>query len=123
MVQGRGAAWLLVAWVLAAAGNAWAAGGHHAVDDAALLPRGECEQETWYSRAQGGERLLHAGIDCRVGPVQLGAAAEHARESEGSATTWNVEVKWAREIADRFSVGLDVQPTWQAHRSPRFAAT
>ena len=100
-----------------------AAGGHHAVDDAEILPRGECEQETWFSRARDGERLLHAGVGCRVGPVELGAAGEHARAGDDSATAWNLEVKWARDVADGLSVGLDLQPTWLAHRSPRFAGT
>jgi hypothetical protein len=58
-----------------------------------------------------------------VGPVELGGAGEYARGDEGSATGWNVEVKWAREIADGLSVGFDVQPTWLTHRSPRYAAT
>lgn len=106
-----------------ACSGTWAAGGHHAVDDATILGRGDCEQENWYSRAPSGERLLHAGVNCRVGPVELAGAAEAAREDGRSATQWNVEVKWAREVADGFSVGLDLQPTWVTHRSPRYAAT
>lgn len=106
-----------------ACSGGWAAGGHHAVDDAAILPRGECEQESWYSRARDGEKLLHAGVTCRVGPVELGGAGEYARGDEASATGWNVEVKWAREIADGVSIGVDVQPVWAAHQSPRYVAT
>lgn len=102
---------------------ACAAGGHHAVDDAAILPRGECEQESWFSRTRDGERLLHGGVSCRAGPVELGGAGEYARGDEASATAWNVEVKWAREIADGVSVGLDLQPVWAARQSPRHAAT
>jgi hypothetical protein len=102
---------------------AHAAGGHHSVDDAEILARGACAQETWFSRAGGGERLLHAGVNCRVGPFELGGAGEHLRGVDESATAWNLEVKWAREIAGGVSVGLDLQPTWLAHRSPRFAGT
>ena len=54
--------------VTCACGSALAAGGHHAVDDAAILSRGECEGETWFSGEAGGRRLLHAGTNCRVGP-------------------------------------------------------
>ena len=104
-----------------AAVAAHAAGGHHGVDDAEILPRGECAQETWFSRASGGERLLHAGLNCRVGPFELGGAGEHARSGDESGTAWNLELKWAREIAGGVSVGLDLQPTWLAHRSPRLA--
>lgn len=106
-----------------AAVAAHAAGGHHGVDDAEILPRGECEQESWVSRARGGERLLHGGVSCRVGPLELGGAGEHLRGTDESGTAWNLEAKWAREIADGVSVGLDLQPTWLAHRSPRFAGT
>lgn len=111
--------------LLAACGalTAQAAGGHHAVDDAAILPRGECEQESWYGRAQGGEQLLHAGVNCGAGPVELGGAGEHTRGGDTSATSWNVEVKWAREVADGLGVGLDLQPLWATRQRPRYAAT
>jgi hypothetical protein len=118
----RGRARVLAsAWLLAA--NAWAAGGHHAVDDAALLPPGACEQESWFTRVQGGGQLLHAGAGCRVGPVELAAAAEHARGAGPGETAWNLEAKWAHELVEGFSVGLDLQPVWQAHQRPRRAAT
>src|SRR4051812_36577695 len=111
----------LVAIALACAGlAAQAAGGHHAVDDATILGRGECEQDTWASRAQGGGQLLHAGLSCRAGPVELGGAGEHVRGDEGSATSWQAEVKWAHEIADGLGFGLDVQRTWAARQSQRY---
>lgn len=113
----------LVPLALLAAGPAWAAGGHHSVDDAGLLDPGQCEQETWFSRASGNLRLLHAGLNCRVGPVELGVAGEHGRGGGPSQTAWNLEAKWAREIADGWSVGAVVQPSWQAHVRPRYAAT
>jgi hypothetical protein len=119
-----GIAWALLPLALLAAGPALAAGGHHSVDDATILPRGECEQESWFSREQGNTRALHAGVNCRLGPVELGVAGEHARGGgQDSETAWNAEVKWAHEIADGFSVGLDLQPVWQAHQRPRHAAT
>jgi hypothetical protein len=111
----------LAAMALGCAGaTAHAAGGHHGVDDAELLPQGACGQETWFSRARDGERLLHAGVGCGVGPIELDAAVEHARGDSASATAWNLEVKWARAIAQGFSTGLDLQPVWLAHRSPRY---
>jgi hypothetical protein len=109
---------------LLAAGHALAAGGHHSVDDANILPRGECEQESWFSREQGNTRVLHAGVNCRVGPVELGLAGEHARGGgDGSATAWNVEVKWAHELAEGLNIGFDLQPVWQPRQRPRFEAT
>jgi hypothetical protein len=112
-------------WPLAfvAAGQASAAGGHHSVDDANILDRGKCEQAGWFTHDDAGGNLLHAGLNCRVGPVQLGLAGEHARASDSSATAWNVEAKWAHEVAAGFKVGLDVQPVWQTDQHPRFQAT
>jgi len=36
---------VVLAWIVAF--PAWAAGGHHAVDDATILDPGACEFETW----------------------------------------------------------------------------
>lgn len=104
---------------LLAAGAATAAGGHHGVDDAGILEARACEHETWFSRAPGRERLLHTGLNCGVGWVEVGVAGEHVRRPGNSDTAWSLEVKWAREIAEGFSVGVSVQPAWQAHLRPR----
>jgi hypothetical protein len=93
------------------------------VDDASILGRGECESANWLTHAHDGANLLHAGINCGVGPVQLGAATEPARGGGTSDTGWQLEAKWARAVADGFSVGLDLQPGWQAHQRPRFTGT
>jgi hypothetical protein len=114
---------VLAAAGLGAAVPAFAAGGHHAVDDATILPHGECEQETWFTRNTGGDRLLHAGFNCRVGPVELGIAGEHARGGGGSANAWNAEAKWATEIAQGVSIGLDLQPVWNSGQRPRYDGT
>jgi hypothetical protein len=97
-----------------------AAGGHHAVDDAAILEAGQCEVEGWWGRSQGGERLLHAGAGCRVGPVELGIAGESARLAGVSATGWGAQVKWAMPLTEDFSIGLAVSPASQAHVRPRY---
>jgi hypothetical protein len=114
----RRGAWLVAAWL--SCGTAIAAGGHHGVDDASILAPGQCELESWFSHSRASERLLHAGASCRVGPLELGAASESAREDGSSGTGWQLEAKWAREVADHFSVGVAVQPAWQAHVRPRY---
>lgn len=106
--------------LVSAAGLAWSAGGHHAVDDAAILEPGQCEIEGWFSRAHGGERLLHAGAGCRVGPVELGAAGEYARADGSSQTGWGLEAKWATEVTEGFSLGVKAGPGWAAHVRPRY---
>jgi len=100
--------------------SAFAAGGHHAVDDAAILEPGQCELEGWFSRARGGERLLHAGAGCRVGPLELGLASEYARQSGSSQTGWGLQAKWATEVSDKLSIGLALSPAWAAHLRPRY---
>jgi len=99
---------------------AHSAGGHHAVDDAAILEEGKCEVETWFSRAADRERLLHLGTGCRVGPVELGVAGEYSRLAGTSQTAWGLQAKWATEVREGLSVGLSVGPAWQAHVRPRY---
>jgi hypothetical protein len=112
------------AWALAAGaamcGPVHAAGGHHGVDDAAILESGTCELEGWLARAGAAERLLHAGVGCRVGAVELGLAAERARDAEGHATGYGLQVKWATEWVAGLSAGVSVSPAWQAHGRPRY---
>lgn len=105
---------------LAAGGCALAAGGHHAVDDAAILDPGQCELESWFVRAQGNQRLLHAGASCRVGPVELGIASEAARAGGASQAGHGVSAKWATPVADDISIGASVGPAWAAHARPRY---
>lgn len=104
---------------LAAAGNTWAAGGHHAVDDAAILDEGACKVESWIARG-GGERLLHAGAGCRLGPVELSAGADYARAGGSSATGYGLAAKWATELAPGMAVGVLLAPGWQARVRPRY---
>jgi len=109
---------------LLAAGSAQAAGGHHDVDDAAILASGECGQETWFSRGDNGRQRLHAGLNCGAGPVELGIAGEHGRGADSPGRTfWDVELKWAHEVAPGFAVGFDVQPVAQSNASPHYAGT
>jgi hypothetical protein len=110
----------LLSGLLAAPLLAHGAGGHHSVDDAAILPEGACQQENWASGAQAGSRLVHVGGACRLGPVQLGIAAEYARDPDASDTAWGLQVKWARDVTPTVSLGMVAQPVWQAHLRPRY---
>lgn len=104
-------------------GAAFAAGGHHSLDDAAILEPDTCEAEGWLTRSRGGQRLLHAGGACRVGPVELGASAEYARERGASETAYALQAKWATELTPGFSAGISLSPGWQARVRPRYQAT
>lgn len=104
---------------LVAATGAWGAGGHHAVDDAAILDEGACKVESWIARG-GGERLLHPGAGCRVGPLELSAGADSARADGSSATGYGLAAKWAAEVATGVSLGVVLAPGWQARVRPRY---
>lgn len=115
---------LVLTTMLSCAGGAWAAGGHHAVDDAAILEPGQCEFEAWATHTSNVHAWVHAGASCRVGPVELGVASEYAKPRDaGSETAWGLQAKWAHEVAPGVSLGLSVSPAWAAHVQPRFAGT
>ena len=126
-VPGRELPWarhciLAAAIASIALSQAHAAGGHHAVDDAALLDPGQCEIETWIERQQdrgdGGSRLLHAGVGCRVGPVELGLGAERSRASGGeNPGSVSAQLKWATALDARWSVGVVLSGQWASARN------
>ena len=113
----------LLAAGLAACGMARAAGGHHAVDDAAVGKPGDCKVEAWLGRAGGGDQLLHAGVGCLVGPVEFTFSGERVRAGGEGATNWAAQVKWVTEVATGWSVGATVVPSWQPGASQRFQGT
>ena len=96
----------------------WAAGGHHAVDDAAIMEPGNCKVESWLTDAQDGQRLLHAGTGCRVGPLELNGAADHTRQQGSSDTAYSLQGKWATKLRPQLSAGVSFIENWQAHASP-----
>ena len=95
--------------------EAHAAGGHHAVDDAALLEPGECQVETWFDRARGGvSTLVHAGSACRLGPVELGVNVDRARSTGSDAVhSGGPQLKWAVPVTPSLSAGVVVWTAWQ----------
>lgn len=101
-----------------AAAPAIAAGGHHAVDDAAIAEPGSCKLEGWLSSEDKGEKLAHAGAACRVGPIELNGSAAYAREHGDSATGYGLQGKWATEVAPGLAAGLLVASGWQARSQP-----
>jgi hypothetical protein len=111
--------WAVLAGIFASTA-AGAAGGHHAVDDAAIAEPGSCKVESWLTGANSGERLLHLGSGCRVGPVELNGSTEYARADGSSQTGYTLQGKWATELLPGFSAGLSAWTSWQAHLRPRW---
>ena len=100
---------------IAVARPALAAGGHHEVDDAVILDPRQCQVETWADWETGGDReLLHLGPGCRVGPVELTLNIDRTRAPGApSATVLGPQLKWARSIGERTSVGVVLSASWQ----------
>lgn len=113
---------LLTLW--AAAWQAHAAGGHHAVDDAAILEPGQCQVETWRDQETGGARsLFHVGPACRIGAFEAGLNLDRTRAAGAeTATVAGPQVKWAQPLGERFSAGAVVSTAWQ-DRSPARVGT
>lgn len=119
------AAWTLLIPVFAGMTSiaAQAAGGHHAIDDAALVDTGKCEIESWVTRDSSRGHLLHAGAACRVADVELGLFTEHATLEGTSSDTQGLQAKWAREWLPGLSAGVSLQAAWDPHQRPRYQAT
>lgn len=97
-----------------------AAGGHHAVDDAAIAEPGQCQLETWVERARA-QGLQHAGGACRVSGIELGVNLDRSTAPDGPAVrALGGQIKWAQELQPGLSVGAFWGATWQSG-SPRFA--
>ncbi|QTN26220.1 hypothetical protein HZ993_12780 [Rhodoferax sp. AJA081-3] len=101
-----------------------AAGGHHAVDDAAILAPGQCQLETWFDRDSHGARsLIHIGPACRVGPVELGLNLDNTHVTDiGATTAVGPQIKWAHQLTEALSAGVVFGANWQ-DRSPSFVAS
>ncbi len=102
-------------------GDGRAVGGHFAVDDAALLDPGQCQVEAWLERDPGARTLSHVGPACRVGAVELAVNADHFRD-DVSSTLVGPQIKWARAIDERTSVGAVALAGWSG-RTARAATT
>ena len=104
--------------------SAQAAGGHHAVDDAAVLDVGKCKLEGWAERESGGGRsLYHLGTGCRVGPVELGLNLDTEKQTlSDAATSFGPQLKWAYPISEAVSIGLAASAKFNS-QSPRYASS
>ena len=98
-----------------------AAGGHHAIEDAAILEPGQCHVETWVERADAARRrLLHVGPACRLGFAEVALNLDRNLDADGSstATAYGPQIKWAGAWGEHTSVGALWSATW-LNRSPR----
>ncbi len=111
--------------LLGMAMHAHAAGGHHAVDDAAMLEPGQCQVETWVEHELGGERsLLQVGPACRTGPIEIGVNLNRASAAgAGSTTGYGPQIKWAVALADDMHAGAVLSAAWRGRAANYVAST
>jgi len=89
-----------------------AAGGHFAVDDAAVLEQGQCQVEVWREQSPA-LRGWHAGPACRVGFLELGLNLDqHEGSGQPKRRMLGPQLKWAHDWHPMWSVGL----AWSASR-------
>lgn len=103
---------------------AQAAGGHHSVDDAAILDIGKCKLEGWTERETGGARTLqHLGTGCRVGPVELGLNLDKEKQATTDAAfSFGPQIKWAFPLNDVLSTGAVASAKFNS-QSPRYVSS
>lgn len=92
-----------------------AAGGHFAVDDAAIVEPGQCQLELWQEQVQH-RRLRHAGPACHLGGVEFGLNLERQERQ----SSWGPQLKWATELQPGLAVGLVLATTHQ-HQDPHWS--
>lgn len=102
---------------------AYAAGGHHAVDDAATLEAGACKVEGWASNHRGDSRGVHAGTGCAIGPIEVSLGLDRDREDGATTRAYGLQFKWATEVREGVSLGLSAAPGWQRGADPRYQGT
>ncbi|MFG6455269.1 hypothetical protein [Roseateles sp. BYS96W] len=114
----------LCACLAATATPARAAGGHFAVDDAAILETGQCQLETWFDREAGNaRRALHVGPACRIGSAEIGLNLDRVRPGDSSGISiMGPQVKWARAVTEQLSIGLAAAANWQS-QTPRYVGS
>jgi hypothetical protein len=101
--------------------RAFAAGGHHAVDDATIVDPHQCQLETWADAYRGGRASWHLGPACRVGDWELGINADRfGVPGEAQSHTISPQGKWVMPLATNLSTGISLTPIWTEGRFSSF---
>lgn len=107
--------------LFALAGPAFAAGGHHAVDDAAIVDPGQCQLETWADAYRGGRGSWHLGPACRVGEWELGLNVDKIGiPGDPDARTLSPQGKWVMPLTTALSAGISLTAIWEQGRYASF---
>lgn len=100
--------WLLVG--LSGSEVAGASGGHHAVDDAAMVAVDTCELEVWAQTVQGrGGALVTVAPTCHAVGVDWGVTLEQDRSAGADAQAVLPAVKWATPLGSNLAAGIALE--------------
>lgn len=109
----------LLSPALLAAGPAFASGGAHVIDDAAVETPGTCHLESWVTRSSGGQGLIYSAPACTRAAwpnLEIGGFVSHAwsREADDSVIGLTPKLKLRSEergvgigIATSVGYGVD----------------
>lgn len=95
---------------LLAAGPAFAAGGAHVVDDAAVEAPGTCHLESWVTRSSGGQWLVNSAPACtrQVMPdLEIGGFVSHAWSGSAADTVIGLTPKLNLRSEER-GIGIGI---------------
>lgn len=102
---------MLTAALFAMSGQAEAAGGAYAVDDADIGKPGSCQNEAWASVATSRDFVGVESPACVVTiglPVELTALYQRTRTASEWATTWGIQAKSVPVNTDQIAVGWTI---------------
>ena len=101
-----------------------AAGGHHAVDDAALLDVGKCKVEGSAERQTGGGPLALPPWQRLPGwRGRTGHCLDNEKQgARGVATSFDPQIKWAYPLNEVLSIGVAASAKFNS-QSPRYASS
>jgi hypothetical protein len=94
--------------------SAQAAGGHHAVEDAAILDPGRCHAESWTELRRGSDYFVNVAPACRLGGLEWTLGLE--RERAGSDGAWGLapQVKAAWPLGESaWAAGAVLAAGWR----------
>jgi hypothetical protein len=104
-----------------AASRSFAAGGHHAVDDATIADPDQCQLETWADAYRGARASWHFGPACRVGNWELGVNADKLGvPGEPQGHTLAPQGKWVAVLTPTLSAGIVFTGIWAEGRYASF---
>lgn len=94
----------------------FAVGGHHVIDDAAILDPGTCHIETWAQRTRSVSGVLTTITPaCHVGGFELGVSIDQDRTEGVDVRSLSPDAKWATPVGEtQWAIGAFIGLNYQS---------